>query len=188
MNKKTTQRNEVISHWQELENREQLEEKLQQRLFDLAEWKEANVIATTIAKGVEWNTEQIIYHAWQEGKKVAIPKSNPIDHTMKFYLYSEDDQLEKVWKDILEPIEASSTYISEDGIDLLIVPGIVFNKQGFRIGFGGGFYDRFLKGYTGVTVSLVANFQLMKNMLIEEHDQSVDILLTNFGKVYCKHT
>jgi len=61
----------------------------------------------------------------------------------------------------------------------LIVPGLVFNEKGYRIGFGGGFYDRFLADYHGKTVSLAFDFQVMKEIPTESFDLPVQIIITN---------
>jgi 5-formyltetrahydrofolate cyclo-ligase len=63
-------------------------------------------------------------------------------------------------------------------LDLLIVPGVVFDERGFRIGYGGGYYDRFLTHYKGTAISLLLENQLIHEMPVEAHDQRVDWLIT----------
>ena len=62
-------------------------------------------------------------------------------------------------------------------VDLLVVPGVIFNDKGYRTGYGGGFYDRFLKGYQGKTVSILFDEQFGE-VIVESHDMPVDYLIT----------
>ena len=71
-------------------------------------------------------------------------------------------------------------------MDLLIVPGIVFDRQGFRIGFGGGYYDRFLEGQAIRTVSLAHSMQIVDKIPSEPFDVPVDRLVSEKGMVVCQ--
>ncbi|MGN8645481.1 5-formyltetrahydrofolate cyclo-ligase [Gracilibacillus sp. HCP3S3_G5_1] len=188
MDNKENQRKKVLKLWQQLVNRDGIEHELQSRLIQTDVWNHAQMVGITISKGLEWDTRYLIKQAWMQGKQIAIPKSNRDNHSMAFYLYQEGDQLENVWSDLWEPSIPTSLQIAKQEIDLMIVPGIVFDKKGFRIGYGGGFYDRYLQGYKGVTVSLAADFQIVGTVAREKHDKPIDILISNFGKIYCHHT
>ncbi|MGP4042356.1 5-formyltetrahydrofolate cyclo-ligase [Gracilibacillus sp. D59] len=185
---KEQQRKYTLNQWQDMRNRKVIERSIHKKLLQADIWSQAQTIGVTISKGLEWDTKCLINHAWQQGKRIAIPKCNPHDKSMSFYQYQAGDQLENVWADIWEPSIANALYIEKEQIDLMIVPGIVFNKQGFRVGYGGGFYDRYLEDFTGIKVSLAADFQIVETIIQEIHDKPVDILITNFGKIYCHHT
>ena len=64
-------------------------------------------------------------------------------------------------------------------IDLLIVPGLAYTQAGYRLGFGGGYYDRFLRDYDGKTISLAFNCQMIPQIDLEEHDLPVSKIITN---------
>ena len=64
--------------------------------------------------------------------------------------------------DILEPIEDMTERVEKEDIDVIIVPGIVFDKKGYRIGYGGGYYDRYIPGFTGQLLSLAFEQQLIE--------------------------
>ena len=93
----------------------------------------------------EVDTYQIIRKAWDEGKRIVTPKCLPKDRQMDFRVLDRFDQLESVYFGLLEPIESKTVRVDPEEIDLLIVPGMAFERRGFRMGVGGGYYDRFLQ-------------------------------------------
>ena len=164
------------------ENRVEFTKKISRQLFDLNEWKKARVIGITISIPPEVPTLHIIEQAWREGKEVAIPKCNPENKTMQFKKITSFDQLESVYSGLLEPVD-SAVKVKPEEIQLLIVPGLAFTKDGYRLGFGGGYYDRFLSGYKRSTVSLAFDCQLIDEVPTELHDIPVDKVVT-MDKVY----
>ncbi|MBM7675023.1 5-formyltetrahydrofolate cyclo-ligase [Gracilibacillus alcaliphilus] len=177
-------RRQTMTLWRLHHNRKVTEQQLYQHLFRLPEWSTASVLAITLSKGLEWQTGPIMQKAQALGKQVVIPRTDPATYEMSFHVYKEGDPLEVTWKTLQEPL-GTATAISKQEIDLVIVPGILFDKQGYRIGYGGGFYDRFLADYQGATVALAADFQIVEALITEEHDIPVDVLITNFGKIFC---
>lgn len=143
---------------------------IQNQLFASQEWKQAKHIGITLSRYPEVDTEAIIKQAWEEGKSVSIPYSTT-DRKLYFYLYKPDTKLDLSKFGLLEPTVKTHPQPKE-AIDLLIVPGVVFNQSGYRIGFGGGYYDRYLKDYDGKTISLVYPLQIRNEVdrLIEGHD------------------
>jgi 5-formyltetrahydrofolate cyclo-ligase len=148
------------------------------QLFSLREWKQAKVIGITISIPPEIPTPPIIQRAWREGKKVAVPKCDPADKTMKFKQITSFNQLESVYSGLLEPI-AQTKKVDAAELDLVIVPGLGFTKEGYRIGFGGGYYDRFLSQYKGNTVALAYDCQLVDELPIDMHDIPVQQVVTS---------
>jgi len=150
-----------------------------QILYEQSDWKEAHVIGLTVSKQPEVDTYQIIREAWEQGKKVVIPKCYPKEKKLSFRTLTAFSQLETVFYGLLEPIEIETTKIDSSEIDLLIVPGLAYTREGYRIGFGGGYYDRFLKDYNGKTVSLAFNSQIIPQFFIEDYDVPVSGIITN---------
>ncbi|MBY8912963.1 5-formyltetrahydrofolate cyclo-ligase [Bacillus sp. YC2] len=151
---------------------------IREKLFSLKEWEQARMIAITISRGLEIPTRPIIEQAWKEGKQVCIPKCSPGTGAMQFRTFSSNDQLETVYAGLSEPIVSRTEEVKQKDIDLVIVPGVGFDREGFRIGYGGGYYDRFLAGYNGPAVSLLFACQLTNDIPRMPHDIPVDILLT----------
>lgn len=127
---------------------------------------------------MEWDTVPIIEKAWEEGKRVAVPKCLP-NRKMSFYQLDHFNQLVKGMHDIPEPNPDQTIIIEKNNIDLLIVPGIVFSPNGYRIGFGGGYYDRFLADFRNETVSLASHHQMVDQLPIDSFDIPVQHIITS---------
>ncbi|MBC1374291.1 5-formyltetrahydrofolate cyclo-ligase [Listeria farberi] len=149
--------------------------KLAEKLFLLPEWNKAKTIGITLARHPEIETETIILQAKKEGKTVLIPKTFYPSRKMEFKKMDSNHPLIKTKFGILEPNELAET-VEKEAIELLLVPGVVFNKAHYRIGFGGGFYDRFLTDFKGETVSLCFYEQQIE-FTPEPHDKPVSILI-----------
>ncbi|MDF2556378.1 MAG: 5-formyltetrahydrofolate cyclo-ligase [Bacillales bacterium] len=153
---------------------------IHQNLYFNKIWYKSLVIGITMSKSPEISTKEIITEAWRMGKKVAIPKCNPTDKSMEFYIINSVDQTELSFYGVLEPIPDLCERLNPNQIDLLIVPGLAFNRNGYRIGFGGGYYDRFLSRYYGPTIALAYEWQTDLDFYEEIHDKKVDCILTEF--------
>lgn len=152
------------------------------RLYQSEEWIQSDCIAITISKDLEISTIPIIEQAWIEGKRVAVPKCHPHDKTMTFRFLFDFSQLEKVYNDLQEPIEAITEVALKEELDLIIVPGIAYDRLGYRIGFGGGYYDRFLQNYSGKTISLLFEEQFYNQLPYESFDLPVQKLILPNGE------
>jgi 5-formyltetrahydrofolate cyclo-ligase len=147
-------------------------------LFQQSVWKQAKTIGITISVGKEINTRTIIERAWLEGKNVAVPQTKWKSREMRFRLFSDYDQLEKVKFDLYEPKESLTSCIDHEEIDLLIVPGLCFDENGYRLGYGGGFYDRFLANFNSYTISLAFPFQYLRWLPRDKYDLQIHMLIT----------
>lgn len=160
--------------------KQEIERKLFHYLFESRLWKDAHVIGVTWSQDIEWDTKPIIKQAWKENKIVSLPKSDPNTKQMIFYTIDTENDLQLGYANILEPRDVTHK-IPENEIDLLIVPGVVFDLSGYRIGFGGGFYDRFLIDFNQKTLSLCSKKQIVKKIPINSHDIPVQYLITEDG-------
>ncbi|MCF6408475.1 5-formyltetrahydrofolate cyclo-ligase [Pseudalkalibacillus salsuginis] len=153
------------------------EEKVRERLFQLEIWNMATTIGVTVSRGNEFNTYPIIEKAWEQKKTVAVPKCNSNDHSMDFRKLTSFDHLEIVYFGLKEPIVSKTVRVEPVEIDLLVVPGLLYDLNGYRIGFGGGYFDRYLKRYNGATISLLHPVQMTARVPTEPFDQPVDRLV-----------
>lgn len=181
MDEKKILRNAMQKKLKEIEayEYEHLSNKIAERLLTFPAWTDAKTIAITISRIPEVNTYGIIKKAWEDGKKVVVPKCHPKDRTMTFRNITAFDQLETVYYGLLEPIEEWTEEVEQDEIDLMIVPGLAFNRDGYRLGFGGGYYDRYLQHYKGKKIALAFTQQIVSTIPIESHDMAVDAIITD---------
>lgn len=159
--------------------RQSIEQRLSNQLINSNMWKHVKMIGITISQGFEWDTRRIIETAWRQNKTVCVPKCDPKDKKLTFYQLDSYDQLEVVYYNLLEPKPEITKKVEKASIDLLIVPGILFDKEGYRIGFGGGYYDRFLSDFPNVTASLSSAIQIVDYIPAEPFDIPVHHLITD---------
>ncbi|MGX7244892.1 5-formyltetrahydrofolate cyclo-ligase [Enterococcus quebecensis] len=150
--------------------KEQKEREISQALFTDPCWEKAQTIAITKPLEFEFDTHILLAKGWESGKEMLMPVAGK-DRKLTFHLIEPDTTFEKTAFGVKEPIEAPE--VSAEVINLLVVPGIVFNHEGFRIGFGGGYYDRFLQDYQGETCSLVFSEQIQESWQVEAFDLPV---------------
>ncbi|MGE7090766.1 5-formyltetrahydrofolate cyclo-ligase [Lysinibacillus sp. NPDC048646] len=147
---------------------------------------EAKTIGITISNKPEVDTIHLIEALWQLGKKIAVPKCNPKTREMSFYVIESFAQLETVYMHLREPIPELSEFVDANEMDVILVPGVVFDIHGYRVGYGGGYYDRYLVNYTkGKLMSLLFDEQLRENVPKETHDCPVDIIVTPTNRINC---
>jgi len=161
------------------EQHTKLSKEIAEKLFADPLFIKANSIGVTISNFPEVDTYEIIRRAWSLGKTVSVPKCLPKTREMVFRKLTSFHQLETVYSGLYEPIEQETKETAPEEMDLLIVPGLGFTKEGLRLGFGGGYYDRYLMNYAKKTVALAFEIQLMDNLPIEDHDLPVDKMITN---------
>ncbi|MGX7023346.1 5-formyltetrahydrofolate cyclo-ligase [Vagococcus hydrophili] len=172
-------RKKVLHDLKELSKRsvekKQIEENILNQLFQTKAWQEASVIGTTLAMDKEFNTLPLIKQAIEEGKTICVPKTFGLGK-MDFYYYDLEEPLEETNFGVLEP--TNNQKFEKEQIDLLIVPGVAFSKEGYRVGFGGGFYDRYLPDFKGQTYSLVFKEQTGYDWQPSQYDIPVKEMIT----------
>ncbi|MEF9917803.1 MAG: 5-formyltetrahydrofolate cyclo-ligase [Eubacterium sp.] len=144
-------------------------------------YKKADWIMAYISFGTEINTHAFVKQALADGKHIVAPICNLADHTVTLseILHFPGD-LEAGHYGILEVKKDCMRIIDPKKLDLVMVPGMAFTEAGNRMGFGGGYYDRFLETIndTCVTVALIREDFIYDTIPMEAHDKSVDIIIT----------
>jgi 5-formyltetrahydrofolate cyclo-ligase len=156
---------------------------IKEKLIHSKEWEEATTIGITIATGREIETMPIIEAGWKQGKRIVVPKCFPKKKQLKFYQINSFQEVEDSFYSLKEPIITVTPFVEKGQIDLLIVPGLIFDRHGFRIGFGGGYYDRYLADYNNETVALAFHFQLIDELPKAVYDIPVRKIVSNTPKV-----
>ena len=178
---KSELRKQVLQEMKALsqEQKQALDQTLTERLLHHPFYQEAKVIATYLSFPHEFQTQELIEQALKDGKKVLIPKTYPKGR-MDFVVY-DPQQLVKTSFGLLEP-QGNLEVVDASQIDLIHVPGLVFTTKGYRIGYGGGYYDRYLKHFSGHTFSTIYPCQI-KDFIPEKHDVPVQEVLIDEGNL-----
>jgi len=137
-------------------------------------YKNAKTIYGYLPYNQEVRTVPMLEQAIRDGKRVAVPKC--YGDEMKFIFLDDLSLVEKGYAGIPEPIADGP--VADDPTALVLMPGLAFDPQGHRIGYGGGFYDKFLsKEPNHPTLALCYEFQMLPELKTEEHDIPVDTVL-----------
>ena len=151
-----------------------------QKVIELKEYKRANTIFVYVSFGSEVETKRFIERIISDGKYAVIPKCDTKSHTMHTFKIDSLSQLKKGAYGIEEPCEDCVEVLKEH-IDLVVVPGLCFDLKGNRLGYGGGYYDRFLADFKGFTVGLSYNECIADIVPADEYDCRLDLIISADG-------
>lgn len=158
-------------------NREELMKASHQIFLKITEhalYKNADNLFTYVSFDNEVDTHQLIRRALADNKNVFVPKV--YGDKMRFHKIESLDALKKGAMGILEPVTGAATE-TEQG--LMIVPGIAFDRQCGRIGFGGGYYDKYLaENPSLIKIAVAYDFQIVEEIAMESHDIRPDFVVT----------
>ncbi|MBR0366428.1 MAG: 5-formyltetrahydrofolate cyclo-ligase [Clostridia bacterium] len=127
----------------------------------------------------EPRTDRVIAELIKNGVRVAVPVTDTDTKTITPALYT--GELKRGAYGIYEPEDRIA--IDPNNIDIAVIPGIAFDRRGTRIGFGAGYYDRFLAGFVGKKIGICYELQLYDEIPHDEHDIAMDTIVTE-RKVY----
>lgn len=151
----------------------------QQHVIEIPEFKSARKVGIYHPLGSEVRTEAIARAARAQGKKVSLPRTE--GNLIRFYEYEEGDELMQGKFGVMEP--APSRHAGP--LDIVVIPGVVFDAQGCRIGYGKGFYDRFLaERHASFSVGLAYSFQVVEQLPRGRFDRKLGALATDEGIMY----
>ncbi len=169
---------------------------VQQGLLHSDVWQKARTVALYMAKKDEVQTAALLQNAWKEGKKVYLPKCR--EHAtgeMDFMACTSMEEIQRGAYGIYEPKASPSTspqsvLKAQDGVwplDVLLVPGVAFDFCGYRVGFGGGYYDRFLSALTGQKtrcLGVAFRWQMVQNIPHDAWDMPIHGLVSEEGLIW----
>lgn len=155
-----------------------LDSGIQSRLLALPEYANSDTLFTYVSKSIEVDTTALIGAALANRKKVAVPRCVPDTYDMEFYYIRSMEELEKGLFGVLEPVPGRSRPVLPGTDGLCIVPGLSFDAQGYRLGYGKGYYDRFLAGFRGITIGICYSGCVQWNLPHGYYDRPVDVLIT----------
>ena len=146
------------------------------------EYINADVILAYVSFSSEVDTHFLIQHALKNGKKVAVPKVFD-NNEMRFFFIDSLDELKPGAYGILEPDPVSELIIDENKNYVILLPGVAFDDEKNRLGYGGGYYDRYLEKYSFIfKIMLAYELEKLDNTLpTDRHDVKPDIVITELN-------
>lgn len=170
--------------------RARIDAAIARQFYRLPEYEQASTIFAYNSFGAEVDTHGIIGRALSEGKAVALPRCTPGTRRMRWYRIDGLDGLARSALGVYEPVPDPSRAIDPmQGVsELALVPALSFDIHGYRLGYGGGFYDAFLAMFPGVSVGLCRECQMIGDLrrldAREPHDRRVGIVISDAGVVH----
>lgn len=152
------------------------------QVLKMREYKRYDLFLCFVSLPEEIDTKPLIEQALQDGKTVAVPYCIPKTRDLEFYKITSLAELEVRTYGVLEPIPEIKNKITNFENSLCILPGLAFDRYGYRLGYGGGYYDRFLsKKFKGVTAGICYQSCIRGKLIHGRYDISADFLVTERG-------
>ncbi len=169
-----------------LEEKEVFSEKIIERLKKSNIFQEAKSIMLYCSHQNEVDLNELIKHSLKKNKEVILPTINKKLEALESYQLNCLSEFITGPYSIIEPNKKNKEpYL--DKIDLILIPGIVFDKRGNRIGYGHGFYDKFLLEMTdSIKIGIAYDFQIIKQIKENHHDVSMDFIISEKEVIDCK--
>lgn len=160
----------------QMKNKTQKDALIFSKLINCPLYKNCNTVFTYVSSEIEVDTLTFIRYALKDGKTVAAPICNTEDCTMQFYIIKSLNDLEEGAYSIREPKAYCEKAFCDENT-LCVVPGLSFDKKGYRLGFGKGYYDRFLSAFLGKTLGLCYNECICEELIHNKYDKTVSAVI-----------
>lgn len=173
----------LLQRRRELGDRAEKDRLIARAVSDLPLYRQAEQVLFYVNLKTELSTELLLEEAWRLGKEVYAPRCRP-DGSLQFYRVLCREELVPGSFGIFEPDEGRCPPLRDLRTDCLcLVPGVAFDREGNRLGYGKGYYDRFLAGKGLFCLGLCYEELLLLRLPREEHDRRVDLIVTEAGAV-----
>ncbi len=161
------------------EERERLSSKIVNRVANLPYFKEAKRVLLFCPHKGEPDITPLFSLVWEEGKTLILPKVNGDE--LKLLAVERETRLDVGAFCLMEPQEGEE--VEPERVDFSLIPGVLFDKYGYRIGYGKGYYDRLLRRLGGIRVGVCYEFQVLEEVPRDSWDIPVDLVITE-EKIY----
>ena len=168
-------RKKYIDIRKQIKNKEEKSKIITNQIINHPKYIEANIIACYCSLKDEVCLDELMIHAWENKKIVVVPKVNGND--MEFYVIKNMNDLEIQSFGIREP--KHNFVFDKNSIDLFLVPGVAFDMSGKRMGFGKGYYDRYLLDLDTYKLGICFREQLDDNIPTDEYDIKMDEIIVD---------
>ncbi|WP_252216828.1 5-formyltetrahydrofolate cyclo-ligase [Clostridium sp. VAP41] len=169
-----------------INNKKNFDNIIHNKLFKSKFYSQCRNIFVYVSYDSEIDTKTIIRKALEDGKNIYVPRTNYDTKLMEAVKISSLENLIEDKHGILQPTECELA-VELEKIDLIIMPGVAFDKNGGRMGYGGGFYDRYLNKFSKniCKISLAYDFQILDNVPMDIHDITVNYIITENEEIMC---
>lgn len=154
------------------------DEKIRGRVLGLREYAACTTLLTYVSLPIEVDTLGLIARAFADGKRVAAPRCIEGTHEMEFYEVVSMDDLAPQAFGVLEPVKERCRLLTDFSGSACLVPALAYDRAGYRLGYGAGYYDRFLSVYPGPKIGLVYAQNLRRSLWKGRYDVPVDLIVT----------
>jgi 5-formyltetrahydrofolate cyclo-ligase len=186
---KKEQRQEMLSLRRKLSQKDIIAKsnEIKSKLFDSAKFKAAQSIIFFVSFKNEVRTEAMIKEALDLGKRVIVPITNIKENKLELLeLKDYDQELTEGTYGILEPKQEYRRPVNFSNADLVICPGLAFDRKGNRLGYGGGYYDRLLtQDLTINRVAICFDFQIINKVVVDEYDIKMNKIISESRELIC---
>ena len=174
-------RNDIKEYRKSLSPRdkEEMVRSILRRITSVPEYQEADLLLCYISTPIEVNTRPLVEDAWRRGKRVAAPYCIAGTRNMDFYLITSFDQLAVRTYGVWEPIADQCEKLTDISSGVCIVPALSYDLEGYRMGYGGGYYDRFLARFGGFKLGIVYDSCVRRRLAHGRYDLPVDLVVTD---------
>lgn len=148
------------------------------KLIDIDDYKNADDVLVYVSSQIEVDTYMLIAYSLIDGKRVLAPRCVPNSNDMNFFVIKSFDDIESGAFGIYEP-KTECEKLTEFANACCIVPALSYDKRGYRLGFGKGFYDKFLQGFNGRKIGVCYSNCISDNLPNDEFDIPVDVVVTD---------
>ncbi len=155
-----------------------LDGKILEGILSLPEYAGADVVYAYVSKAAEPDTAELIRAALAAGKRVAVPRCLPETAGMDFFEIASPEDLAPGAYGVREPVPGRCRPVRLSGKAVCVVPGLGFDLRGYRLGYGKGYYDRFLAGFGGFTIGPCYSGCVRRSIPRGFYDRPVDVLVT----------
>ncbi len=160
------------------EGKQILDRKIKNRLLNMWAIRQVDTVLCYVSTDIEVDTREFITALLQMGKRVAVPRCEDGKTEMNFYYIDSLDSLSSGSFGVDEPDPQKCVMVGKTEGSVCIVPAFMFDKSGYRLGYGKGYYDRYLSGYKGSTIGICYDDNIVEELYHGKYDRTVGLVVT----------
>ncbi len=160
------------------EQRQQSDERIASRVRKLWQYRRAKQLLVYVSTDIEVDTHRIIRRALEDGKRVAVPRCVPDTREMEFYYITSLEELKPGSFGVYEPDPTAERLVTDLSEGLCIIPAFCYDHTGFRLGYGKGYYDRFLPRFGGSLIGICYSACVRRSLPHGRFDRPAELLVT----------